>query len=156
VLWGCFAAEGTGALHRTDGIMRKEEDVDVLKQHLKTSASLGDKWFFQTDPKHTSKLVPQGLKDNKVKALEWPSQSPELNPVEKMWAALKRRVGARRPTGLTQFHRFCPEEWARIPAKWEKLVEGNPKCFEFYGNTATYSLKTLNSVKQWLCQFDDN
>ena len=30
------------------------------------------------DPKHTSKVVVKWLKDNKVKVLEWPSQSPDL------------------------------------------------------------------------------
>lgn len=37
-LWGCFAAGGTVALHKIDGITRKEIYVDILKQHLKTSA----------------------------------------------------------------------------------------------------------------------
>ena len=37
MLWGCFAAEETGALHKIDGIVRKEKYVDILKQHLKTS-----------------------------------------------------------------------------------------------------------------------
>ncbi len=62
MLWGCFAAGGTGALHKIDGIMRKENYVDILKQHLKTSArklKLGRKWVFQmdNDPKHTSKVL---------------------------------------------------------------------------------------------------
>ena len=35
MLWGCFAAGGTGALHKIDGVMRKENYVDILKQHLK-------------------------------------------------------------------------------------------------------------------------
>ena len=34
------------------------------------------------DPKHTSKVVAKWLKDNQVKVLEWPSQSPDLNPIE--------------------------------------------------------------------------
>ena len=33
MLWGCFAAGGTGALHKIDGIMRKENYLDHLKQH---------------------------------------------------------------------------------------------------------------------------
>uniref|UniRef100_A0A8C7FSQ9 Transposase Tc1-like domain-containing protein n=1 Tax=Oncorhynchus kisutch TaxID=8019 RepID=A0A8C7FSQ9_ONCKI len=37
MLWGCFAAGGTGALHKIDGILMMENDVDILKQHLKTS-----------------------------------------------------------------------------------------------------------------------
>ena len=65
--------------------MRTENYVDILKQHLKTSVrklKLGRKWVFQmdNDPKHTSKVVAKWLKDNKVKVLEWTSQSPYLNP----------------------------------------------------------------------------
>ena len=82
MLWGSFAAGGTGALHKIDGIMRKQMYVDILKQHLMISVKLqlGRKWVFQMDiaPKHTSKVVAKRLKDNKVKVLEWPSQSPDL------------------------------------------------------------------------------
>ena len=30
MLWGFFAAGGTGALHKIDGFMRSENDVDIL------------------------------------------------------------------------------------------------------------------------------
>ena len=66
MLWGCFAAGGRGALHKIDGLMRKENYLNILKQHLKTSVrmlKLGHKLVFQMDnnPKHTFKVVAKWL-----------------------------------------------------------------------------------------------
>jgi hypothetical protein len=148
MLWGCFAAGGTGELHKIDGIMRQDKYVDILKQHIKTSVrklKLGGKWVFQmdNDPKQTSKGVAKCPKDNKFKVLEWQSQSPDLNPIEHLWAELKKCVRARRPTNLTQLHPLWQEEWAKIYSTYcGKLVEGYPKHVTqeklFKGNATKY------------------
>ncbi|CDQ61651.1 unnamed protein product [Oncorhynchus mykiss] len=61
--------------------------LSIWKTHLRPSFNfLTDvlRWVFQmdNDPKHTSKVVAKWLKDNKGKVSEWPSQSPDLNPIE--------------------------------------------------------------------------
>ena len=114
--------------------------MDILKQHLKTSVrklKLGRKWVFQMDNDfHTSKVVSKWLKDNQVKVLEWPSQSPDLNSIENVWAEMKKCVRARRPTNLTQLHQIWQEELAKIhPTYCGKLMEGY--------------LKRLTQVKQF-------
>ena len=95
------------------------------------------------DLKHTSKVVEKWLKDNKFKVVEWPSQSPDLNSIENVLAELKKHVRARRHTNLTQLHKLCQEEWAKIhPNYCGKLVEGYPKHLtqvkQFKGSATKY------------------
>ena len=144
MLWGCFAVGGAGALHKIDGIMRNGKLCGYFEQHLKTSVrnlKLGGKWVFQmdNDPNYTSKVVAKWLKDNKVKVLEWPSQtyrkcvgrtekacaSKEANNPDSVTPAMSGGMGQNSPN-----------------LKWEVCVEGYPKCLtqvkQFKDNATKY------------------
>ena len=54
---------------------------------------------------------------------KWPSQSPDLNPIENLWWDLKKAVAARMPKNVNELEAFTHEEWAQIPAvRCKKLV----------------------------------
>ncbi|KAL0161714.1 hypothetical protein M9458_045439, partial [Cirrhinus mrigala] len=87
MLWGRFSAAGTGRLVAIEGKMNAAKYRDILDENLLQSAQdlrLGRRFTFQqdNDPKHTAKITKEWLHNNSVTVLEWPSQSPDLNPIE--------------------------------------------------------------------------
>lgn len=49
----------------------------------------GHRFMADNDPKHTSKLAQEYLKEKKVNWWRTPAESPDLNPIENMWHELK-------------------------------------------------------------------
>uniref|UniRef100_A0AAQ5ZFC8 PLAC domain-containing protein n=1 Tax=Amphiprion ocellaris TaxID=80972 RepID=A0AAQ5ZFC8_AMPOC len=133
MLWGCFSAAGTGRLVAIEGKMNVVKYRDILEENLFQSAldlRLGRRFTFQqdNDPKHTAKITKEWLQNNSVIILDWPSQSPDLNPIEHLWRDLKMAVHQRSPSNLTELERICKEEWQRIPkSRYEKLVASSPR-----------------------------
>ena len=59
----------------------------------------------------------------KLKVLEWPSQNPDLNPIEMLWFDLKCAFYARNSSNLKELRTFCDEEWAKIsPDRCQRLI----------------------------------
>ncbi|KAK3510401.1 hypothetical protein QTP70_005894 [Hemibagrus guttatus] len=120
MVWGCFAASGPGRLAVINGTMNSAVYQKILKENVRRSVcdlKLKRTWVLQqdNDPKHTSKSTFEWLKKNKMKTLEWPSQSPDLNPIEMLWHDLKKVVHARKPSNVAELQQFCKDEWAKIP-----------------------------------------
>lgn len=130
MLWGCFASNGTGKLHRVQGTMNSVQYQEILAENVMesiTNLRLGRRWTFQqaNHPKHTSKSTKAWLKEKGWNILEWPSQSPDLNPIENLWWDLKKAVAARKPKNVTELEAFAHEEWAKIPVgRCKTLVSG--------------------------------
>ena len=83
------------------------------------------------DPMDTAKTTQEWLREKSLNVLEWPSQSPDLNPVEHLWRELKIAVQRRSPSNLTELERICREEWEKLPKnRCAKLVASYPRRLE--------------------------
>ncbi len=120
---GVFSAKWTGQLHRIKGTM--DGPCTVRTRALK----MGRGWVFQqdNDPKHTAKATKEWLKKKHIKVLEWPSQSPDLNPIENLWRELKVRVAKGQPRNLNDLERIYKEEWDKIPPEMYANLVANYK-----------------------------
>lgn len=144
-VWGCFAACGVGHLHRIHGIMNKEVYLDILENVALPScealfpadADGHHDYMFQQDkdPKHTAKRVMRYLKKkfNLIHGdpLDWPAQSPDLNPIENLWAQLDFATKDRVCNTEEQLFNVLSEAWHNLPLEYlEGLIESMPRRIE--------------------------
>ncbi|KAK3526883.1 hypothetical protein QTP86_003600 [Hemibagrus guttatus] len=118
MVWGCMSAAGTGELQFIAGTMNANMYCDIRKQSMILSIRRqGRRAVFQhdNDPKHTSKATTALLKKLRVKVMDWPSMSPDLNPIDHLWGILKWKVEERKVSNIHQLCDVVMEEWKRIP-----------------------------------------
>ena len=126
-----MSAAGVGELYFIEGNMNSNMYCKILQQSMIPSLQkMCSRAVFQhgNDPKHTSKTSIALLKRLRIKVMDCPSMSPDLNPIEHLWGILKRKVEVCKVSNICQLADVIMEEWKSIPvATCEALVKSMPR-----------------------------
>jgi transposase len=128
--WGCITSEGVGKLVRIDSKMTAEKYISILEDGLietleKYNITFRDTIFMQdNDPKHTAKKTIEWIKYQGITLLSWPSNSPDLNPIENLWNMIKVRIYSRKKyfSNKDELWKIMEEEWYKIPSDYVKKL----------------------------------
>ena len=120
-VWGGISARGKTSLAIVDGTVDARKYCEILEEHLLDFATnFPNGWRFQQDnaPPHRAKITQEWLKEKNINVLEWPANSPDLNPIENFWWSIKNAVEGEEPGKEPQ----NLEKWKKTIVKtWNSL-----------------------------------
>ena len=139
MVWGAITSQGVGKLVSIDEHMHTELFIHTLNSGLSSTLNMHglsvDQVYLQmdNDPKHTAKDTQNWLCANSIECLQWPSCSPDMNPIEHVWNYVNLRIRARKdqPSNITQLKQTIEEEWYAVPVAYiQSLYESMPRRIE--------------------------
>ena len=76
---------------------------------------------------HVSKKTLSYLDRKKVNYIRgWPPYSPDWNAIERVWADLQNRIGARCPMTVDELIEVATDEWNKLP---QQLIDNHCEHF---------------------------
>ncbi len=136
MIWAAMSFAGVGPLCFLKSTVNAAIYQEILEHFMLPSADkiYGDADFiFQQDlaPAHTAKGTKSWFNDHGVTVLDWPENSPDLNPIENLWGIVKRKMRDTRPNNADDLKATVKETWASIPPQQcHKLITSMPRRIE--------------------------
>ena len=118
MVWGAISKKGKIAMSFIEDSFSKEKYISILSRCLPSADKVygENKWRFQHDnsPCHTAYSVKEWIKENVHEVIDHPPQSPDLNPIELIWAIMKGYVSNSMPKSKDELCDAVHEAWDRI------------------------------------------
>ena len=129
-----MASNGIGRLHICEKMMNATNYAAVLETKLLASAQSlfpDEYWIFQDDNAlcHRAKLVKRWMQSHRVAQMNWPAQSPGLNPIENLWHRINVIIAKNKPSNKRELIENIIQAWHHIVTLEElrNLVQSMPR-----------------------------
>ena len=149
MVWGGISKNGKTDLVIIDGNLtaRRYRD-EILETHVRPYAGAVGPEFILVDDNarpHRGFQCDAYLEHEGIERMVWPAKSPDMNPIEKIWAIMKWHVHRRlRPFHtLLDLRRIVREEWQNIPIETvNNCINSMPRrvaqCVQYNGAHTDY------------------
>lgn len=112
---GAMSADGPEALAFVKGGVNGAAFVAWIRDKLARRLKPGSLVVMDQLSVHRMASVREELAKHGAKPLFLPPYSPELNPIEHLWAIVKDAVKKTRPSSMTELIRLFGQAWGSVP-----------------------------------------
>ena len=116
MVWACFSWKGRGAIDFLDKgeMMNGARYLQILDDKLERFMERHRTTHFLQDgaPCHRSKIVMEWFRNRpNIRLIDWPGNSPDLNPIENCWAWMKSQLANCQATSIPQLEEEIMRLW---------------------------------------------
>lgn len=112
-------------------MMNGDRYLEVLEGHLLPFMEIHGTMRFLQDgaPCHKAKKVTNFLKDKPFEVMDWPGNSPDLNPIENAWSYMKNQLRKKDISSVPKLSEEIKLMWTKDMSRayFKKLSDSMPR-----------------------------
>ena len=129
MIWAAFGNGKLGDIHVMPPNVRMNSEYykGVMRKHLRRSMRKTRTEIFMQDGAkcHTSKVMQEWFRKKSISLLDWPAQSPDMNPIENLWTMLKKLIYTRfaRAKNLEELSDYTKAAWSILGREYSDYIK---------------------------------